>query len=217
MTVDAGEVLYVLNALQSNINGGPSADFLSTVKIGSNQVTVGINPFVNSALVYGPAVLAGPAQLVVSRDSAITFYRVKEAGFQSAILSENLPVVINVNTNTTCNLFPPLSVSGYYTKSFNGSKFDGDGITLTNVTHYPPNQISGPIVITLNSTGPGQSITPTIVTFQLVPTQQNVIAATAETQSIIVEGSANLVQWQPVFSTNGFRSSQGYFRIRSGN
>lgn len=208
LTVEAGEVVYVVNALQSNVNGSSFGNFLCSVQLGSNQVAVGLNPFKLGPEGYGPAVLAGPAEIAVKGDSVINYYKINARGFQSIAFWKDMPAVILVATNGTCTLFPPLVQDGYSTRDF-VSQIEVSGMTLTNVHLFPPIQLSGPATVTLKSS------IPTIATFQMSALQTNVVSQGSASQSILVEGSDNLVNWMPVFKTNTFRLSQGFFRLKT--
>lgn len=209
LTVAEGEVLYVVSAQQSNTSGTPVNIFTATVQIGADQASVAWNPFSISSSGYGPAVLAGPATLNVKSDSAITYLKLRETDLQSVVIGPSLPLTINVASNIVATVYPPLSQEPLV--AYVGSKIEAGGMTLTNIFLSPPTQLAGPMKITLGSSKP------TVATFQLSPSQTNLIGLAAGRQSITVEGSTDLVQWLPVFSTNSFQTTQGFFRIRARN
>ena len=179
LNADAGEVLYMVNFLQSNNDAGPMPGFYCTIQIGFNQIAVGINAYSNSSKESGPAVLSGPAKLTVQSDSAITYHRVRESGFHSVIMSKDVPTVINISANTTCILFPPLLIGDWNSKMYAASKCEIGAVTMTNVTFYPPTQISGPALISLGMPAGGISahVNTAIATFQWPRNFLSVISA----------------------------------------
>jgi len=178
----------------------------TVVVLGGLPFTQEFAPLANG----GSYALAGPAELVFSNATVITYYQVTNSAIRSQWIGYD-PVGIPIASNKTIRLF---GVPAPVNASF--SRADG-GFVSFKLEPNRPAEFTGPGVLALNSgvfPPEGKFISYFIAEDGFVIPNQRATVEPTGSFAIMVEKSFDLNSWSPALLENTVEANRAFYRLR---